>query len=212
MSALDGQVVLVTGGGRGIGRAHCLELAARGAAVVVNDPGVDRDGSGGGVGPAEAVVAEITDAGGKALAHNGSVTKWDDARDMVARAVSVFGTLTGVVNNAGILRDEAITNATELAWDAVLDVHLKGTFAVTKHACDYWRSMARGGHTVDAHIVNTVSGAGLWGNPGQAAYSAAKAGIGALTVVTALEMARYGVAVERDLPTGSHPDERFVLR
>ncbi|WBP96604.1 SDR family NAD(P)-dependent oxidoreductase [Mycolicibacterium neoaurum] len=200
MSALDGQVVLVTGGGRGIGRAHCLELAARGAAVVVNDPGVDRDGSGGGVGPAEAVVAEITDAGGKALAHNGSVTKWDDARDMVARAVSVFGTLTGVVNNAGILRDEAITNATELAWDAVLDVHLKGTFAVTKHACDYWRSMARGGHTVDAHIVNTVSGAGLWGNPGQAAYSAAKAGIGALTVVTALEMARYGVAVNAISP------------
>jgi NAD(P)-dependent dehydrogenase (short-subunit alcohol dehydrogenase family) len=200
MTALDGHVVLVTGGGRGIGRAHCLELAAQGAAVVVNDPGVDRDGGGGGGGPADDVVAEIARAGGTAIAHTGSVTLWDDARDMVERAVAEFGTLTGVVNNAGILRDELIAGATESAWDAVLDVHLKGTFAVTRHACEYWRMRAKQDDPVDAHVVNTVSGAGLWGNIGQGAYSAAKAGIAALTSVTALEMRRYGVAVNAISP------------
>ncbi|WP_123024334.1 SDR family NAD(P)-dependent oxidoreductase [Mycolicibacterium stellerae] len=200
MPALDGHVVLVTGGGRGIGRAHCLELAAHGAAVVVNDPGVARDGSGGGGGPADEVVAEITLAGGAAVAHTGSVTDWHDARDMVERAINDFGRLTGVVNNAGILRDEMLTSATESAWDAVIDVHLKGSFAVTKHACDYWRAQSKGGHPVDAHVVNTVSGAGLWGNVGQAAYSAAKAGIAALTLVTAQEMRRHGVAVNAISP------------
>ncbi|MEE6140145.1 SDR family NAD(P)-dependent oxidoreductase [Mycobacterium sp. 050128] len=200
MSLLDGHVVLVTGGGRGLGRAHCLELAAGGAAVVVNDPGVDRDGSGGGYGPADAVVTEITRAGGTAVAHTGSVTNWHDAHDMVQRAVTEFGTLTGVVNNAGILRDEMITSATEGAWDAVIDVHLKGTFAVTKHACDYWRARAKQDHPVAAHVVNTVSGAGLWGNISQGAYSAAKAGIAALTLVTAMEMQRYGVAVNAISP------------
>lgn len=200
MPSLDGHVVLVTGGGRGIGRAHCLELAARGAAVVVNDPGVDRDGAGGGSGPAEEVVAEIRAAGGDAVAHTGSVTDWHAAEDMVRRAVRAFGTLTGVVNNAGILRDTLITSATEAAWDAVIDVHLKGTFVVTKHACDYWRAEAKQGRTLNAHIVNTVSGSGLWGNIGQGAYSAAKAGIAALTLVTALEMRRYGVAVNAISP------------
>jgi NAD(P)-dependent dehydrogenase (short-subunit alcohol dehydrogenase family) len=200
MAPLDKTVVLVTGGGRGIGRAHCLELAARGAAVVVNDPGVDRDGSGGGGGPAADVVAEIKAAGGDAVAHVGSVSSWDDAADMVRTAVSTFGTLTGVVNNAGVLRDEIITSATEDNWDAVIAVHLKGTFAVTKHACDYWRAQAKAGSPIDAHIVNTVSGAGLWGNIGQSAYSAAKAGIASLTMVTALEMRRYGVAVNAISP------------
>ena len=200
MTTLDGRVVLVTGGGRGIGRAHCLELARQGAAVVVNDPGVGRDGTGGASGPAANVVAEIEQAGGTAVAHTGSVAAWDDVADMVHTAVSTFGTLTGVVNNAGIVRDAMITGATEADWDAVIAVHLKGTYAVTKHACDYWRGQAKGGNAIDARIVNTVSGAGLWGNVGQSAYGAAKAAIANLTVVTAMEMRRYRVAVNAISP------------
>jgi NAD(P)-dependent dehydrogenase (short-subunit alcohol dehydrogenase family) len=200
MTTLDGRVVLVTGGGRGIGRAHCLELAREGAAVVVNDPGVGRDGTGGASGPAADVVAEIEQAGGKAVAHTGSVASWNDVADMVHTAVSTFGTLTGVVNNAGIVRDAMITGATEADWDAVIAVHLKGTYAVTKHACDYWRAQAKSGNAIDARIVNTVSGAGLWGNVGQSAYGAAKAAIANLTVVTAMEMRRYRVAVNAISP------------
>lgn len=202
MGQLDGRVVLVTGGGRGIGRAHCLELAARGAAVVVNDPGVDRDGtaSESGMRPAEEVVQEIRQLGGSAVAHLGSVTSWEDAADMVTTAVDTFGTLTGVVNNAGIVRDGMIAGADEADWDAVLSVHLKGTFAVTRHACAYWRSVAKSGEPIDAHVVNTVSGAGLWGNVGQAAYGAAKAAIANLTVVTAMEMRRYGVTANAISP------------
>jgi NAD(P)-dependent dehydrogenase (short-subunit alcohol dehydrogenase family) len=200
MPALDGRVVLVTGGGRGLGRAHCLELAAHGAAVVVNDPGVGLDGSGGETGPAAEVVAEIERAGGKAIAHTGSVTSWDDVADMIETAVSRFGTITGVVNNAGIVRDAMITGTAEADWDAVISVHLKGTFSVTKHACDYWRAQSKAGNPIDARIVNTVSGAGLWGNISQSAYSAAKAAIANLTVVTAMEMRRYGVAVNAISP------------
>lgn len=202
MTQLDGKVVLVTGGGRGIGRAHCLELAARGAAVVVNDPGVDRDGTSAADsgGPAEQVVREITERGGSAVAHLGSVSSWDDTADMVDTAVRTFGTLTGVVNNAGIVRDGTIAGAAEDDWDAVMSVHLKGTFAVTRHACAYWRSVAKSNGLADAHIVNTVSGAGLWGNVGQAAYGAAKAAIANLTVVSAMEARRYGVAVNAISP------------
>jgi NAD(P)-dependent dehydrogenase (short-subunit alcohol dehydrogenase family) len=193
--ALSGRVVLVTGGGRGIGRSHCLALAARGAAVVVNDPGVSRDGSPSETttGPAADVVAEIEATGGKAVAHTGSVSSWHDVADMVSAAVDTFGTLTGVVNNAGIVRDAMVANATEADWDAVIAVHLKGTFAVTKHACEYWRAQAKAGNHIDARIVNTVSGAGLWGNVGQSAYGAAKAAIANLTTVTAMEGRRYGV-------------------
>jgi NAD(P)-dependent dehydrogenase (short-subunit alcohol dehydrogenase family) len=200
MPALDGRVVLVTGGGRGLGRAHCLELAAHGAAVVVNDPGVGLDGTGGGDGPAAEVVAEIERGGGKAVAHTGSVTSWDDVAGMIETAVSTFGALTGVVNNAGIVRDAMITGTTEADWDSVIAVHLKGTFSVTKHACDYWRAEAKAGNPIDGRIVNTVSGAGLWGNIGQSAYSAAKAAIASLTTVTAMEMRRYGVAVNAISP------------
>jgi NAD(P)-dependent dehydrogenase (short-subunit alcohol dehydrogenase family) len=200
MPALDDRVVLVTGGGRGLGRAHCLELAAHGAAVVVNDPGVGLDGSGGGDSAAAEVVAEIERTGGKAVAHTGSVTSWGDVADMIDTAVSTFGTLTGVVNNAGIVRDAMITSMTEADWDAVIAVHLKGTFAVTKHACDYWRSKAKAGNPIDARIVNTVSGAGLWGNIGQSSYSAAKGAIASLTLVTALEMRRYGTTANAISP------------
>ncbi|MBX5487991.1 Putative short-chain type dehydrogenase/reductase [Mycolicibacterium hassiacum DSM 44199] len=197
---LAGRVVLVTGGGRGIGRSHCLALARHGAAVVVNDPGVSRDGTAGDTGPAAEVVAEIEAAGGKAVAHTGSVADWDDVADMIRTAVDTFGTLTGVVNNAGIVRDATVTNATEEDWDAVIAVHLKGTFAVTRHACAYWREQAKAGNRIDARIVNTVSGAGLWGNYGQAAYGAAKAAIANLTVVTAMEGRRYGVTANAISP------------
>lgn len=199
--ALSGRVVLVTGGGRGIGRAHSLALAAHGAAVVVNDPGVSRDGTAGdGSGPAADVVAEIEAAGGKAVAHSGSVAAWADVADMVQTAVDTFGTLTGVVNNAGIVRDAMVANATEADWDAVIAVHLKGTFAVTKHACEFWRAQSKAGIQIDARIVNTVSGAGLWGNVGQGAYGAAKAAIANLTVVTAMEGRRYGVVANAISP------------
>ncbi|MDV3124511.1 SDR family NAD(P)-dependent oxidoreductase [Mycobacterium sp. 21AC1] len=199
--SLTDKVVLVTGGGRGIGRGHCLELARQGAAIVVNDPGVSRDGSSGdGSGPAADVVAEIESAGGKAVAHTGSVSSWDDVADMISTAVSTFGSLTGVVNNAGILRDSMIATASESDWDAVIAVHLKGTFTVTRHACEYWRAESKAGNQIDAHIVNTVSGAGLWGNVGQSAYGAAKAAIANLTVVTAMEAQRYGVAVNAISP------------
>jgi len=198
--ALAGRVVLVTGGGRGIGRWHCLALAAHGAAVVVNDPGVGRDGTAGDEGPAAEVVAEIEASGGKAVAHTGSVTSWDDVADMVRTAVDTFGTLTGVVNNAGIVRDATVANATEADWDAVIAVHLKGTFAVTKHACEYWRAQSKAGEQIDARVVNTVSGAGLWGNVGQSAYGAAKAAIANLTVVTAMEGRRYGVVANAISP------------
>lgn len=197
---LTGRVVLVTGGGRGIGRAHCLALAAQGAAVVVNDPGVGRDGTESSDGPAADVVAEIEQLGGKAVAHTGSVSSWDDVADMVATAVSTFGTLTGVVNNAGILRDSMIATSGEADWDAVIAVHLKGTFAVSRHACEYWRTQSKAGNQIDARIVNTVSGAGLWGNVGQAAYGAAKAAIANLTVINAMEAGRYGVTVNAVSP------------
>jgi NAD(P)-dependent dehydrogenase (short-subunit alcohol dehydrogenase family) len=200
MSALDGRVVLVTGGGRGLSRAHCLELAAQGAAVVVNDPGVGLDGSGGGGGPAADVVAEIERMGGKAMAHTGSVTSWADTADMIETAVWTFGTLTGVVNNAGIVRDAMITGTAEADWDAVIAVHLKGTFAVTKHACDYWRAQAKAGNPIGGRIATPCPERGCGGNIGQSAYSAAKGAIASLTLVTALEMRRYGVTVNAISP------------
>jgi NAD(P)-dependent dehydrogenase (short-subunit alcohol dehydrogenase family) len=177
-----------------------LALAAQGAALVVNDPGVSRTGDDADAGPAASVVAEIEAMGGRAIAHTGSVTSWQDAADMVQTAIDTFGVLTGVVNNAGIVRDATLTNATEEDWDAVVSVHLKGTFAVTKHACEYWRAQSKTGNQIDARIVNTVSGAGLWGNHGQGAYGAAKAAIANLTVVTAMEGRRYGVTANAISP------------
>ncbi|MDT5165243.1 MAG: hypothetical protein QOC88_2137, partial [Mycobacterium sp.] len=175
---LSGRVVLVTGGGRGIGRGHCLALSAQGASVVVNDPGVSRDGTAGdGAGPAADVVAEIEAAGGKAVAHSGSVSSWDDVADMITTAVETFGTLTGVVNNAGIVRDAMIATSTEADWDAVIAVHLKGHFAPTRWAAAYWREQTKAGVDKPRNVVHTSSTSGLFSNPGQANYGAAKTGI-----------------------------------
>ncbi|MCZ7527955.1 MAG: SDR family NAD(P)-dependent oxidoreductase [Acidimicrobiia bacterium] len=198
--SLEGRVAVVTGGGRGIGRAHAHELARRGACVLVNDPGVGVRGEGTEERPADEVVAEIEAAGGRAVANYDTVADWDSARRIVEQAVESFGRLDAVVNNAGILRDRMITSLTEEDFDAVIAVHLKGTFNVTKHACDHWRSVAKAGGTNDGRVINTTSGAGLRGNIGQAAYAAAKAGIVGLTLVTALEMRRYDVTANAVSP------------
>jgi NAD(P)-dependent dehydrogenase (short-subunit alcohol dehydrogenase family) len=197
---LDGRVVLVTGGGGGIGREHCLELARQGAAVVVNDLGVGVRGEAGDGSPADDVVAEITATGGRAIADGASVTDWAGVAGMVTRAIEEFGRLDAVVNNAGILRDRMITSMAEDDWDAVVAVHMKGTFAVTKAACDHWRSIVKGGGTVTGRVINTTSGSGLFGNVGQASYGAAKAGIVGFTVIAAMEMARYGVTANAVSP------------
>ena len=193
MGILDEKVAIVTGGGRGIGREHCLSLARSGARVIVNDPGVGLRGDASSEDPSDAVVREITELGGSATANRGSVTSCQDCANMVEQAVERYGRLDIVVNNAGILRDKMITSLSEDDFDAVIAVHLKGTLAMTKHASDFWRSEAKNGRNGGGAIINTTSGAGLSGNVGQAAYASAKAGIVGLTLVTALEMSRYGV-------------------
>jgi NAD(P)-dependent dehydrogenase (short-subunit alcohol dehydrogenase family) len=191
--ALEGRVALITGAGRGIGREHALLFAAEGAMVVVNDLGGAGDGSGADATAAESVVAEITTAGGRAVANTDSVASFDGAQAMVEQAVEAFGDLHVVVNNAGILRDRMLVSMSEADFDAVIAVHLKGTFNVTHHAAAYWRDQAKSGADVDRAIVNTSSGAGLHGNVGQTNYVAAKAGIAAMTIVNAAELERYGV-------------------
>ena len=197
---LEGRVAIVTGGGRGIGRAHCLELARHGARVLVNDPGVGVHGEDAEERPADAVVSEIVAAGGTAIADHSSVTDWESCRAMIQRAVDDLGGLDIVVNNAGIVRDRMITSMDEDDFDAVLAVHLKGTFSMTKHACDHWRAVAKAGATNHGRIVNTTSGSGMYGNVGQSAYGAAKAAIANLTIVTALEMRRYDVTANAISP------------
>ena len=196
----EGRVVIVTGSGRGLGRAHALELARQGARVVVNDLGCELDGSGGGSGPAGEVVEEIRSAGGQAIANGDDVADFDRAGRMVAAALDAFGGLDAVVNNAGFVRDRMFANAAEDEWDAVVRVHLKGHFAVARHAAAHWRDRAKAGQPVDARIINTSSGAGILGSVGQAAYSAAKAGIATLTLVQAAELGRYGVTANALCP------------
>jgi NAD(P)-dependent dehydrogenase (short-subunit alcohol dehydrogenase family) len=193
MGALEGKVAVVTGAGRGIGRAEALLLAAEGAAVVVNDVGGEWDGVGNDTRPAQQVADEIKAAGGKAAANNADISTWEGAHELVRQAVDTFGSLDSVVNNAGILRDAMIFNMTEENWDAVVRVHLKGHAAVTHHACAHWRGLAKAGEAVSGHIVNTSSEAGLYGLRGQSNYAAAKAAIAALTQVTAREMRKYNV-------------------
>ena len=197
---LEGRVAIVTGAARGLGRAHALELARHGARVVVNDLGVERDGTGGGDGPAADVVREIAAAGGAAIANGDDVADWSGAGRMIAQAIETWGRLDALVCNAGFLRDRMFANATEDEWDAVMRVHLKGHFAPARHAAAYWRDAAKRGEEVDARIINTTSGAGLQGSIGQAAYAAAKGGIAALTLVQAAELARYGVTANAIAP------------
>jgi NAD(P)-dependent dehydrogenase (short-subunit alcohol dehydrogenase family) len=196
----EGRVVIVTGAGRGIGREHALGFAREGASVVVNDLGVAADGTGANSGPAQQVVDEIQALGGIAIANTDDIADWEGARRLVRSAVDAFGDLDVVVNNAGFVRDRMLFTTSEEEWDAVIRVHLKGHFAVTRHASEYWRARSKAGEVVDARIVNTSSGAGLMGSVGQGAYSAAKGGIAALTLVEAAEMARYGVTANAIAP------------
>jgi NAD(P)-dependent dehydrogenase (short-subunit alcohol dehydrogenase family) len=190
---LQDRVAVITGAGRGIGREHALLFASLGAKVVVNDLGGAVDGSGADISAAQSVVDEITAAGGQAVANTDSVSSFEGAKAMVQQAVSTFGDLHIVVNNAGILRDRMLVSMSEQEFDDVIAVHLKGTFNLTRHAADVWRDAAKAGTITDRAIVNTSSGAGLHGNVGQTNYSAAKAGIAAMTVVNAMELNRYGV-------------------
>jgi len=190
---LQDRVAIITGGGRGIGREHALLCASLGAKVLVNDLGGAIDGSGSDIAAAQSVADEIIAAGGQAVANTDSVSSFAGAKAMVEQAVSAFGDLHVVVNNAGILRDRMLVSMSEEEFDAVIAVHLKGTFNVTRHAADYWREQSKAGVEVDRAVVNTSSGAGLHGNVGQTNYSAAKAGIAAMTVVNAMELHRYGV-------------------
>jgi len=194
-------VVIVTGAGRGIGRAHALEFARQGARVVVNDVGAALDGSGGSGGPAGEVVDAIRAGGGDAIANGEDVSSWDGAGRLVAAAIERWGRLDTVVNNAGIVRDRMIVSMGEDEWDAVMRVHLKGMFAMTRHATDHWRAQAKAGTPVAARVVNTSSGAGLAGSIGQANYSTAKAGIAAFTIVAGAELGRYGVTVNAIAPS-----------
>jgi NAD(P)-dependent dehydrogenase (short-subunit alcohol dehydrogenase family) len=197
----DGRVVIVTGAGRGIGRAHALELARQGARVVVNDIGAELDGTGGSASPAQEVVDEIVAAGGQAVVNGDDVADWQGAQRLVGTALEAFGGLDAVVNNAGFVRDRMFVSGGEDEWDAVVRVHLKGHFCVSRWAATHWRDKAKAGETVDARIVNTSSGAGLLGSIGQAAYSAAKGGIATLTLVQAAELGRYGITANALAPS-----------
>ncbi|MEX2100136.1 MAG: SDR family oxidoreductase [Acidimicrobiia bacterium] len=196
----DGRVVIVTGAGRGLGRSHALELARQGAKVVVNDLGVEVDGTGRATGPAGETVDEIRGFGGEAIANGDDVADWDGAGSLVQSAIDTFGRLDAVVNNAGILRDRMFVNMTADDWDAVMRVHLRGMFCPTRRAAEHWRERSKPGETVDASVVTTSSAAGLWGNVGQANYSTAKMGILGFTLTTGAELKRYGVRVNSIAP------------
>ena len=197
----EGRVVIVTGAARGIGRAHALEFARQGARLVVNDIGTELDGTGGSPTAIREVADEIAAGGGEAVVNGDDVADWDGARRLVGTALEAFGRVDVVVNNAGFVRDRMFVSCGEDEWDAVVRVHLKGHFAASRFAAEHWRERAKAGETVDARIVNTSSGAGLQGSVGQAAYSAAKAGIAALTLVQAAELGRYGVTANAIAPS-----------
>jgi NAD(P)-dependent dehydrogenase (short-subunit alcohol dehydrogenase family) len=200
MSLMAGRVVIITGAGRGIGREHALEFARQGARVVVNDLGVDTDGGGRSGEVAESVAAQIRASGGEAVANADDVARWDGAAALVEAAIDAFGSLDVLVNNAGFVRDRMIVSMGEQEWDDVVRVHLKGHVAPLRHAAAHWRERSKRGQSVDARVINTSSGAGLLGSVGQGNYGAAKAGIAAMTLIAAAELARYDVTVNAIAP------------
>ena len=198
----EGRVAIVTGAARGVGRQHALGLARHGARVVINDIGAELDGSEGDASAAHEVADEIRAAGGEATVNGDDVSSWDGSRSMIEQAVDTFGRLDILVNNAGILRDRMLVNMTEEEWDAVIAVHLKGTFAPSRHAAAHWRQVSKEtGERVNARIINTTSTSGIYGNVGQTNYGAAKAGIAAFTIIAARELGRIGVTVNAISPT-----------
>lgn len=196
----EGRVAIITGAGRGIGREHALAYANAGASVVVNDFGGAGDGTGGSQAPAEQVAEEIRAAGGKAIANYDDVSEPESSENLIKAAIDEFGRLDVLVNNAGILRDRTLLNTSVEDWDSVVKVHLRGMFLTSKAAGNYWRDRSKAGDEVAARIINTTSGSGLFGNFGQANYAAAKAGIASLTLVSALELERYGVTANAIAP------------
>ena len=201
MGICDGRVVVITGAGRGLGRAHALAFAAEGASVVVNDLGASLQGEGTDRGPAQEVVAEIETMGGQAVVNGDDVSDWDGAWRIIRPAIDTFGGLDTVVCNAGIVRDRMIVNMSVDEWDAVMKVHLRGMFCPVRHAIDYWRAESKAGNQREARIVTTSSGAGLMGSISQGNYSAAKAGIAAFTIVAAAELGRYGIKANGIAPS-----------
>ena len=200
----EGRVAIITGAARGVGRQHALQLAKAGAKVVVNDLGAGVDGKGADESPAQQVVDEIKATGGEAIVNGDDVSNFDGAKNMVDTAINTFGKLDVLVNNAGILRDRMLVNMTEDEWDAVIQVHLKGTFAPSRHAASYWRAMSKqndDGKPVMGRIINTSSTSGIYGNVGQTNYGAAKAGIAAFTIIAARELGRIGVTVNAISPS-----------
>ena len=195
-----GRVVIITGAGRGIGREHALAFAREGARVVVNDLGATLHGEGRSEDPAHLVAEQIRAEGGEAVVNGADVSKWDETEAMIQQAVDTFGRLDVLVNNAGFVRDRMLVSTSEEEWDAIINVHLKGHFCPPRHAVAYWRAQSKAGNPVDARIINTTSGAGLQGSVGQAAYSAAKAGIAALTLVESAELARYTITANAIAP------------
>ena len=193
MGALDGRVAIITGAGRGLGREHALLFAAEGAKIVVNDLGGANDGSGSDMTPAQQTVADIKGMGGEAIVNTDNVADWEGSKRMIDSAIEAFGDLDILVNNAGILRDRVLVNMNEAEWDSVIQVHLKGHFAPTHHAAAYWREQAKAGITKPRNLVHTSSTSGLFSNPGQANYGAAKSGIATFSQICAKELSRYNV-------------------
>lgn len=202
MNILEGRVIIITGGGRGIGREHALQFAARGAKIVVNDLGAGSDGSGSESGPAQSVVDEVVAAGGEAVANTDDVASSAGGDGVVATALDAFGTLHGLVNNAGILRDGMLFNMSDEDWETSIRVNLGGHFYPTRAAARYWRQASKAGNPAAASVVNTSSESGIFGNAGQSNYAAAKAGVAALTEVWNKELSRYGVRVNAVCPRG----------
>ncbi len=197
---VEGKVAVITGAGRGIGREHALLLASHGARIVVNDLGGDAAGSGADLTPAQQVVEEIEAMGGEAVVNGGNVADFKACKDMIDQAIDTYGDLHIVINNAGILRDRMVFSLTEDDWDSIMEVHLKGTFGPTHHAANYWRGQAKAGEETSGRIINTTSPSGIYGNIGQSNYGAAKAGIAAFTIITAMELAKYNVTVNALAP------------